>query len=48
MFYLFKYYIDSLDVATYWRLWEKTGIEEAAKEIENFYGTKLDFIEGIK
>ena len=49
MFNIFKFHIDSLDIAqTYWRLWEKTPIEEATKEIENFYGMELDFIEGIK
>ena len=49
MFNIFKFHIDSLDIAqTYWRLWEKTSIEEATKEIESFYKTKLNFIEGIK
>ena len=46
MFNVFKFHLNSLQF--YWRVYEKTGIKEAAKEIENFYGTKLDFIEGIK
>ena len=46
MFHVFKCNLDSLEF--YWRVWEKTGVEEAKKKIESFYGTKLDFIEGIK
>lgn len=46
MFHVFKFHIGITQ--TYWRLWEKTTIEEAATQIESFYKTKLDFIEGIK
>ena len=46
MFHVFKVHLDSLEF--YWRLWEKTTIEEATTQIESFYKTKLDFIEGIK
>ena len=46
MFYLFKYYINSLEL--YWRVWEKISIKEATKEIENFYDKKVDFVEGLK
>ncbi len=46
MFNVFKFHLNSLQF--YWRVWEKTSIKEVAKEIEKFYGTKLDFIEGIK
>ena len=49
MFHVFKFHIDSLGITqTYWRLWEKTSIEVAKADIERFYKTKLDFIEGIK
>ena len=45
-FHVFKFHIDSLKL--YWRVWEKTSIKKVTQEIEKFYDTKLDFIEGIK
>ena len=45
-FNLFKFHVDSLEL--YWRVWEKTSVKEVMQEIEKSYGTKLDFIEGIK
>ena len=46
MFNVFKFHIGTIGL--YWRSWAKIPTEEATKEIENFYGTKLNFIEGIK
>ena len=46
MFNVFKIHLNSLQF--YWRVCEKTTIEEATTQIESFYKTKLDFIEGIK
>jgi len=55
MFNLFKFHILTSELVTeggaidlYWRSWKKISTKEATKEIENFYETKLNFIEGIK
>jgi len=55
MFNLFKFHILTSELVTEggaidlsWRRWKKNTTQDATKEIEYCYGTKLNFIEGIK